>query len=186
MIKIKWIVFALIVIGFGSDVYGQAEDSSANLEYDLSLEEKIILFGGFAVAVIAIFVYIARDLIFRKKTKYDKEEFESKKDRTYEKYHSDWTDDYVDFTYTRPSKDDEEFRRQARESTLPDYYKILGVSRTATQEEIKTRYRELVKKLHPDKSKEEKDDEMIQIIKAYRILSNKERREKYDRHLGVD
>ena len=82
----------------------------------MTLEEKFILFGGFAVSVVAIFLYIARDLIFRRKTQYDKEEFESKKDRTYEKYHSDWTDDYVDFTYTRPSKDDEEFRKQKRES----------------------------------------------------------------------
>lgn len=185
MIKISGIIMILL-IGFCHNVYGQVEDSSANLEYSLTLEEKIMLFGGFAIAVIAIFLYIARDLIFRKKTQYDKQEFESKKDKTYEKYHSDWTDDYVDFTYTRPSKDDEEFRKQARESTLPDYYKILGVSRTATQEEIKKRYRELVKKLHPDKTKEEKDDEMIQIIKAYRILSNKETREKYDRHLGSD
>ncbi len=126
-------------------------------------------------------------MIFRKKTSYDKEEFESKKDKTYEKYHSDWTDDYVDFTYTRPTSEEEaEFRKQARESTLPDYYKILGVSRTASQDAIKNRYRELVKKLHPDKTKEEKDEKMIEIIKAYRILSNKETREKYDKHLGVD
>ena len=93
----------------------------------------------------------------------------------------------VDFTYSRPPSEEEaEFRKQARESTLPDYYKILGVSRTANQDEIKKRYRELVKKLHPDKTKEEKDEEMIEIIKAYRILSNQERKEKYDKHLGND
>lgn len=167
--------------------YAQVEDSSSNLEYNMTNEEKIMLFGGFAVAVVIVFLYIARDLIFRKKTSYDKEEFESKKDRTYEKYHSDWTDDYVDFTYSRPPSEEEaEFRKQARDSTLPDYYKILGVPRTADQDQIKNRYRELVKKLHPDKTKEEKDEEMIEIIKAYRILSDKERKEKYDKHLGAN
>ena len=43
-----------------------------------------------------------------------------------------------------------------------------------------------IKKLHPDKTKEEKDEEMIEIIKAYRILSDKERKEKYDKHLGAN
>ena len=180
-------IFALVLVGAISASYAQVEDSSANLEYDLSNEEKIMLFGGFAVAVVAVFLYIARDVVFRKKTSYDKQEYESKKDRTYEKYHSDWTDDYVDFSYTRPPSEEEaEFRKQARESTLPDYYKILGVSRTANQDEIKKQYRELVKKLHPDKTKEEEDEQMIEIIKAYRILSNQERREKYDKHLGTD
>ncbi|MDX1441115.1 MAG: DnaJ domain-containing protein [Nitrosopumilaceae archaeon] len=186
MKKYFFIFLTILIAASFTPISGQVEDSSSNLEYNLSLEEKIILFGGFAVAVIAVFLYIARDVIFRKKTTYDKEEFESKKDRTYEKYHSDWTDDYVDFTYTRPSEDEAEFRKQARESTLPDYYKILGVKRTANQDEIKHRYRELVKKLHPDKTKEERDEEMIEIIKAYRILSNQERREKYDKHLGDD
>lgn len=176
----------VVLVGIIDCSHAQVEDSSANREYDLTYDQKIILFGGFAIAVIGIFLYIARDVIFRRKTPYDKEEYESKKDRTYEKYHSDWTDDYVDFTYTRPSEEENEFLTQARNSTLPDYYKILGVPRTASQEEIKKQYRELVKKLHPDKTKEEKDEKMIEIIKAYRILSNKERRERYNRHLKKD
>ena len=175
------------MLGIFQMASAQVEDSSANLEYTLSNEEKIILFGGFAVAIVAIFLYLARDWIFRKKTDYDQKEFESKKDRTYEKYHSDWTDDYVDFTYTRPTEDDTEFRKASRNSTLPDYYKILGIPRDSSPEEIKKRYRELAKKLHPDKSKEEKTDEaMAEINKAYEILSNKERKEKYDKYLGVD
>ena len=49
--------------------------------------------------------------------------------------------------------------------TLPDYYKILEISRTASQEEIKKRYRELAKKLHPDKSKDKStEDTMAEII----------------------
>jgi len=187
MKKIATFLASIVFLGMFHITYAQVEDSSSNLEYSMSTEEKIILFGGFAVAVIGIFLFIARDLIFRKKTKYDKQEFESKKDKTYEKYHSDWTDDYVDFTYTRPSEDDERFRKAASESTLPDYYKILEISRTASQEEIKKKYRELAKILHPDKSKDKStEDSMAEINKAYEILSNKERREKYDKYLNVN
>ena len=55
----------------------------------MSDEEKIIIFGGFAIAVIGLFLFLARDIILRKTT-YDKEDLESKKDKTNEKYHSDW------------------------------------------------------------------------------------------------
>lgn len=181
------IIFVIMLFGITQVSFAQVEDSSSNLEYSMSDEEKIMLFGGFAVAVIVIFLFIARDVIFRKRTSYDKQEFESKKDKTYEKYHSDWTDDYVDFTYTRPSEDDERFRKAARESNLPDYYKVLDISITASQEEIKKKYRELAKKLHPDKSKDQKtEDLMAEINKAYEILSSKERREKYDKYLNVE
>ncbi len=45
----------------------------------------------------------------------------------------------------------------------------------------------MAKKIHPDKNKEEKSDEaMVQINKAYEILSNEELRKKYDIHLNKD
>ena len=53
----------------------------------------------------------------------------------------------------------------------------------ATYEEIKKNFRELAKKTHPDKTKEDSEDEMIQINKAYEILSDKTSREKYDRYM---
>ena len=184
MKKIIIFLLSIALTGLFHNSFAQIEDSSSNLEYDMSTEEKILLFGGFAMAVVGIFLFVARDIVFRKKTKYDEQEFESKKDKTYEKYHSDWTDDYVDFTYTRPSEDDERFRKAAKDSTLPNYYKILEISREASQEEIKKRYRELAKKLHPDKSKDQSTEEtMAEINKAYEILSNKERRGKYDKYL---
>ena len=179
------LVFMFLIIGFSNIAF--AQDSNSNLEYSMTADEQIILFGGFAIAVIAIVLFLARDIIFRKKTRYDKEEFESKKDKTFQKYHSDWTDDYVDFTYTRPSQDDSEFRKAAKNSTLPDYYKILGISRNATPEEIKTKYRELAKRLHPDRSKDEKTKEkMAEINKAYEVLSDENRKQKYDKYLNVD
>ena len=186
MKKISIFVIAMTLIGVTQTTLGQ-DTNSSNLEYTMSTEENIILFGGFAAAVVAIFLFLARDTILRRKTPYDMTDHDSKKDRTYEKYHSDWTDDYVDFTYTRHTKDDAEFSKAARNSTLPDYYKILGVSKNASQDDIKKRYRELAKKLHPDKSKGEKSDKaMAEINKAYEILSHEERKERYDKYFKVD
>ncbi len=149
MKKISIFVLTIILIGMSQSTFAQGGVPSSNLEYTMTDEESIMLFGGFALAVIGIFLFLARDSILRRKTSYDKEEHESKKDRTYEKYHSDWTDDYVDFTYTKFTEDDVEFSKAAKNSTLPDYYKILDIPRSATPEEIKKRYRELAKKLLP-------------------------------------
>ena len=187
MKKISVFVFTIIFTGALQSALAQIDNSSSNLEYTMTNEENIMLFGGFALVIVGIFLFLARDTILRRKSTYDKEEHESKKDKTYEKYHSDWTDDYVDFTYTRYTEDDAEFSKAAKNSTLPDYYKVLGISQSSTPDEIKKRYRELAKKLHPDKSKGEKTGEvMAEINKAYEILSQKERKEKYDKHLSVD
>lgn len=65
---------------------------------------------------------------------------------------------------------------------MPNYYEILGVKNDATSEEIKKSFRELAKKTHPDKTKEDSEEEMIKINKAYEILSDKNSKEKYDRY----
>ena len=64
-----------------------------------------------------------------------------------------------------------------------DYYKVLGVSRKATETELKKAYRKLAIKWHPDKHKnnKEKAEENFKIIShAYEVLSDKERRKLYD------
>ncbi len=179
-------IFVISVIIFGSLQTTYAQTGGINMKLEISDEEEIILFTSFAIVVIGIFLFLARDIILRKKTSYDDEELESKKDKTYEKYHSDWGDDYEEIGKRKNTKEDREFRDAARNDELPNYYETLGITRDATQEEIKNKFRELAKKTHPDKTKEDSEEEMVELNKAYEVLSDKERREKYDRYLKVN
>jgi molecular chaperone DnaJ len=62
-----------------------------------------------------------------------------------------------------------------------DYYEILGVSKNATQEEIRKAYKQKAKKYHPDISKEEGAEEKLkQINEAYSVLSDATKRQQYD------
>ena len=63
-----------------------------------------------------------------------------------------------------------------------DYYKVLGVEKTASQEEIKKKYRKLAKKYHPDlnKDNDEAQEKFKEINEAYEVLGNEEKRKQYD------
>jgi len=63
-----------------------------------------------------------------------------------------------------------------------DYYKLLGLSKTATDKEIKTAYRKLARKYHPDLNPDNKEAELKfkEINEANEVLSNPENRKKYD------
>ena len=136
--------------------------------------------------MIGIIIYISREVILRKKTSYDEGTFASQKNRDYEKYHSKWTEDEISFGAKKSRMSDEEFEEQLEESKLPDCYKVLGVKKNATKEEIKERYRTLAKEFHPDKTKTSQSEEkMAEINKAYEILSDDDKRERYDKFLDV-
>ncbi len=63
-----------------------------------------------------------------------------------------------------------------------DYYRVLGVEKNATQQEIKKAYRNLAKKYHPDKNKNNQttEEKFKQVSEAYEILGDVKKREEYD------
>ncbi len=63
-----------------------------------------------------------------------------------------------------------------------DYYKILGLNKSASAEEIKKAYRKMAMKYHPDHTKGDKaaEETFKQISEAYAVLSDKEKRKQYD------
>ncbi len=71
-----------------------------------------------------------------------------------------------------------------------DYYEVLGVAKTASDSEIKSAYRKLAKKYHPDLNPGDKaaEEKFKEVGEAYEVLSDKDKRARYDQfgHAGVD
>lgn len=71
-----------------------------------------------------------------------------------------------------------------------DFYEVLGISKNAADDEIKKAYRKLAKKYHPDLNPDDKtaEQKFKEVSEAYEILSDKEKRARYDQfgHAGVD
>jgi len=147
---------------------------------------QIIVFAFAAIIIISVLIFLARHSIFKKKTEYDTSDWASKKNRDYEKYHSEWMSDEVNFERTGKDKlSDEEFRESLLNENLPDYYAILQISKNASQNEIKKQFRLLAKKWHPDKKQSnDAEEKMAQINVAYEVLSDHKRRKMYDQHFA--
>ncbi len=74
-------------------------------------------------------------------------------------------------------------------ATKRDYYEVLGLARTATEDEVKKAYRRMAMKYHPDVNKEAEAEEKFKEIKeAYEVLSDTQKRASYDRfgHAGLN
>ena len=174
--EVSWWVVVVHAATLLTAAFGQLAGEQGPSDADLT-----ILFSVSVAFVIGLALYIARDVIFRRRTGYDKMDAGSKRNRDYEKYHSEWSDDYQEFG--RKGVEDDEFEEMAEDGQLGDYYRILGVPRDATQKEIKERFRELAKEMHPDRASGS-SDLMAEINRAYEVLSDEDRRRRYDRHLG--
>jgi molecular chaperone DnaJ len=63
-----------------------------------------------------------------------------------------------------------------------DYYEVLGVNKSASADQIKSAYRKLAVKYHPDKNKDDKgaEEKFKEASEAYHVLSNSERKQNYD------
>ena len=152
----------------------------------ISERDQTILFAIAAIIIIGVLIFLSRHSIFKKKTEYDDGEWASKKNRDYEKYHSEWMSDEISFERKGKNKlSDDEFRKSLLKENIPDYYTILQVEKNANQNEIKNQFRFLAKKWHPDKKQsDDAEEKMAEINMAYEVLSNPKRRKMYDQYFS--
>jgi molecular chaperone DnaJ len=64
------------------------------------------------------------------------------------------------------------------------YYEVLGISRGSSDAQIKRAFRELARKYHPDMTPGVEGTRFRAIVEAYRVLSNPQKRRKYDREIA--
>tara|TARA_B110001454_G_scaffold4995_1_gene4643 strand:+ start:9358 stop:10203 length:846 start_codon:yes stop_codon:yes gene_type:complete len=165
---------------FFYDSGAQVNPPSAVSDYYVSAEDLYLTFAIAVIIVIGIFIYLARHIIMRKKTNYDYAKLDSKKDRDYEKYHSEWSEEEIFGSHKR-NTEAKEFREMYNDNSLPNYYLVLGLTNDSSQSEIKNQYRNLAKQYHPDRNKSTSEEKMAQINKAYEILSDKKLKTEYDK-----
>ena len=155
-------------------------------EFYVSESDLYFTFSAAIIIIIGIFIFLARGAIFRRKSDYERQEFESQKDRDYEKYHSDWSTEEVFGDKTKNEHESrKEFSELFKEKSLPNYYEILGVNVESNKDEIKNMYRKLAKEWHPDKRKENSEQKMAEINEAYETLSDEKLRREYDKFYNL-
>ena len=171
---------SIISVKFFYDSGAQVNPPSAISDYYVSPQDLYTMFAVAIIIVTGIFIYLARHIILRKKTSYDDVILDSKKDRDYEKYHSEWSEEEVFGSHKR-NTEAKEFREMYNDNSLPNYYLVLGLTNDSSSSEIKNQYRKLAKQYHPDRNKDSSEEKMAQINKAYEILSDKKLKAQYDK-----
>ena len=167
---------------FFYDSGSQVNPPSVVEEIYITQEDLITTFTICIIVVAGIFVYLARNIILRKKTKYDELDLDSKKNRDYEKYHSEWTDEEIFGSRKKNTMNQKTFNEMLKNKTLPNYYDVLGIEQSASAEQVKEKFRLLAKEWHPDRRKDSSEEKMTEINQAYEVLSNKKLREEYDKY----
>ena len=171
---------SILSVKFFYDSGAQVNPPSAVSDYYVSPQDLYTMFAVAIIIVTGIFIYLARHIILRKKTSYDDAILDSKKDRDYEKYHSEWSEEEVFGSHKR-NTEAKEFREMYNDNSLPNYYLVLGLTNDSSSSEIKNQYRKLAKQYHPDRNKDSSEEKMAQINKAYEILSDKKLKAQYDK-----
>ena len=171
---------SIISVKFFYDSGAQVNPPSAVSDYYVSPQDLYTMFAVAIIIVTGIFIYLARHIILRRKTSYDDVILDSKKDRDYEKYHSEWSEEEVFGSHKR-NTEAKEFREMYNDNSLPNYYLVLGLTNDSSSSEIKNQYRKLAKQYHPDRNKDSSEEKMAQINKAYEILSDKKLKAQYDK-----
>jgi molecular chaperone DnaJ len=171
---------SILSVKFFYDSGAQVNPPSAVSDYYVNPQDLYTMFAVAIIIVTGIFIYLARHIILRRKTSYDDVILDSKKDRDYEKYHSEWSEEEVFGSHKR-NTEAKEFREMYNDNSLPNYYLVLGLTNDSSSSEIKNQYRKLAKQYHPDRNKNSSEEKMAQINKAYEILSDKKLKAQYDK-----
>lgn len=171
---------SILSVKFFYDSGAQVNPPSAVSDYYVNPQDLYTMFAVAIIIVTGIFIYLARHIILRRKTSYDDVILDSKKDRDYEKYHSEWSEEEVFGSHKR-NTEAKEFREMYNDNSLPNYYLVLGLTNDSSSSEIKNQYRKLAKQYHPDRNKDSSEEKMAQINKAYEILSDKKLKAQYDK-----
>ena len=158
-----------IAMEISSDPLFLVEVSIKNMDFLLYLLMPMA-FGLFPFILLLVGIYIADKTGFiRRAREYLIRAFQ-KKERGAEAY--------GEKRYEEPYKREKEVETEP----APYYYRVLGVSRNATQEEIKSAYRRLTKIYHPDVGTDpDTEKKFKEIQKAYQVLSDPDKRAQYDR-----
>lgn len=97
-----------------------------------------------------------------------------------------WSDNPRNHSQNKRTFQNRTFRSTAAICKKKSFYDVLGVTQSASKEEIKSKYREMAKKCHPDLNRDDKNAEkkFREITEAYEVLESDIKRQQYDAYGG--